>query len=338
MSDKFEFNSTVILDGVRQIPGKINVSKNTKGELIEHMGDTTVNGSDIYLIESKLGSVMLTVDGTSTVILQAEHLDKNRHLAVLTVVDSIIEDVSIRGNNTVVRCEMSNCALRDSLVEFTKSRSNLNCNEIKNISFVSAEVKDTSICAGHEGLEYDQVMLWIEDSTLHDSFINCPEGRITSVHLRHSSISTTQELTLTRARLEHCTIRTAGPSLCITNGAWTGLHFRAPKLDVNAQFQMCAIDTPEYSYYFYNSGGGIYCVASHKGYNNLVVDLGNPEFEQLVLDMIADGSPVDDYHRSMAKYVLDSIASRMMVLKTIDNLLDKADGKLTNVEESQTGT
>ena len=334
MPEQFSFNSKVTLDGVRLIPGKINVTKNANGELVEHMGDVNFKGNDIYLVETKMGSLMLTVDGLSSVELRSEDLEKNRHLATLTVVNSDIKHVEIRGNNTVVGCVMRDCMLRDSLVEYTETQPGSGKrNEVSNVEFSSADVKNTVLYAGDcENVEHDQILLTINSSTLRNGFIACAEGVISTSHLKTCSFSTKEKLTLRGAFMNDCRIETTG-DLTITKGHWGWLNFKTDTIDVNGSFEMTRIETPDRDYYFYNAGDGIYCVASHKGYHDIAIQLGSDFYEQSVLYMVTEGSVVNDYYRSVAKYVLDTIASRLAVLKILNEMLEKADGKPTNGEK-----
>lgn len=327
MTEKFEFNSEVYMDGVRQIPQQINVAPNAQGVLTEHMGDASVNGDDIYRIPVNDTALMLTVDGKSSVRLYAKDFEANRHLATLTVVESTVDGIRLRENNTIVHAIVTNCYMRDSYIGFNKNWSNIFSKDIENVHLENSRLENTWLPTEADrnmcGVETDSVPdVYIRGSEIYGSGLFSSYGiDIQSSQLKNCHLTAQGgKLILLRAFLNDINID-CQTGILLLKGHWNDMRFKPIQFDVWDQFQFCRIDTPDTFYYFYHTGDGIYCVDSHKSYISVEVDRKFGEtFQNEILNMVADGCAITDFTRSQAQFVIDSIQSRMKVIEAMERM------------------
>jgi len=327
MTEKFEFNSEVYMDGVRLIPQQINVAPNAQGVLTEHMGNASVNGDDIYRIPVNDTALMLTVDGKSSVRLYAKDFEANRHLATLTVVDSTVDGIKLRENNTIVHANVTNCYMRDSYIGFNKEWSNIFSRDVESAHLESTHLENTRLPAesdrNMDGTETDSVAdVYIRSSSIYDSSLYSVYGiDIQTSELKNSHlVAQGGKLILLRAFLNGISVD-CQTGILLLKGHWNDMRFKPIQFQVWDQFQFCRIDTPDTFYYFYHTGDGIYCVDSHKSYISVEVDRKFDEtFQNEILNMVADGCPICDFTRSQAQFVIDSIQSRMKVIEAMERM------------------
>ena len=314
MTEKFEFNSEVYLDGERQIPHQINVAHNAQGVLEEHMGNADVKGDDLYRLPVNDTAVMLTVDALCVIKLYSKDLKDNRHLATLTAVNSHIDGLRMRENNTVINCRLSQSYMRDSLISYTGEQG-----VADGLHLESASVKNcvfTNIKGRVEG-----ALVYVRNSTVDGGFMRA-----------------TQAVTVQRATLNNCHLAAEDNPirlhqvvmtnvdiyslglLSVANGRWTDLVLAPMSLDVQGQFHMSQLQTPDAVYNFYRAEDNIYYVQYPDGGVNILVDPnGGPGYEEAIREMVCNGLTETAYEKSIARYVLDAVSSRLKVINVLED-------------------
>jgi len=340
MSEKFEFNTEVYLDGERLVPSQINVAKNKDGVLVEHMGDNTVNGQDIYNIPVNDTTVIIMASGDTVVKLRSEDLKENQHVATLTVAHSKIDGIKIRGNNVVISIdEMKNVSMRDSQVVWTTPGTRAMA-AIENFILENTSLKDVVI--GVPERDPQGVYNVLESCEITDSYISSfMPMKMKACCLKRSTVrSFAGSVDLAYAYIE-CVHLEFENDLKINTGHWSEFQAcRGFSMDIRGIFEMTKIETPDAPFYFYHAGGGIYCVSSHKGYRHAWVDPSQKEpFVDQLRKLVYDKDKVSqtdytDYQESVVQFVRDAVVSRLRVIEQLQKIAaSKARGTKSGQEK-----
>lgn len=339
MSEKFEFNTEFYIDDVRQIPDQINVAKNAHGVMEEHMGDDKVKGQDLYNLIVNDTSLIVLASGDVVLRMYSEDLKDNRHVATLTIANSRVDGIKLRGSNIIINAELKNVSMWDSQVENTGNGDRIVYDHfMDNVILKGCKLKNVCIGKADERANIDVMHTFI-DCEMERVFLSSSKpAYVRSGVLKDSTVlSFNGGVHLRRVSLDDVNLQFED-DIQIQKGFWMNFQAcRGYSMGVRSQFELTQIETPDGPLYFYRAGDGIYCVTSHKAYRVAYVDPDKgaryvEEVRRLIYDT---GNEIveNDYNNSIVQYVLDTVASRLNIIKHLEQT-----GELRVIEHDKENT